>query len=78
MGSNDLTLNHCNQIEEVYYKFLHFISFKCNTLRLAHSGYECILQVLNLEKLKDQRQHSYATFLNKLLINGIDDSFLFN
>lgn len=70
------TLSHYKQIEEVQNKVLRYISHKCNIFRLPHSGYDIILNKLNLKTLKDRRQNSYSIFLNKLLNNEIDDSFI--
>jgi len=55
---------------------LRFICFKCNLYRPPHSGYENILNFLNLKTLKDRKKQLYITFLLKLLNNKIDDSSL--
>jgi len=55
---------------------LRFICFKCNLYRPPHSGYENIINFLNLKTLKDRKKQFYITFLFKLLNNKLDDSSL--
>jgi len=74
-------LSHHKQIEELQNTVLRYISYKCkknkkNIFSLPHSGNDIILNKLNLKTLKDRRQNSYSIFLNKLLNNEIDDSFI--
>lgn len=43
-----LSIWYCNQIEKIQNKVLLFIRFKYNLNRSPHSGYEDILNMLNL------------------------------
>lgn len=43
-----LSICHCNQIEKIQNKVLLFIRFKCNLNTSPHSGYEDVLNMLNL------------------------------
>lgn len=72
------SIGHSNDIEIIQNKVLRFICFKCNIPRIPHSGYNNILTLLNLQSLKDRRHNYYASFLNKLINNNIDDSFILN
>jgi hypothetical protein len=65
-----------NQIESVQNKDLRFICLKCNILRPSHSGYENILNLLNLNSLQERRNVSYVKFLIKILNDKIDEPFL--
>lgn len=62
-----VTLSRCNQTEPIQNKRRRCITFKCNIIRAPHSGYENIVQLLNLKTLQDRRCNSHAMFLEELL-----------
>ena len=70
-------IGHSKLIEGVQNNVLRYICFKCNIVRPPHSGYNDILNFLNLKSLQDRRIDCYYSFLKKLLNNKIDNnSFL--
>ena len=48
-------IGHSEQLEKIQNNILRFICFKCNLHRPPHSGYENILNFLNLKTLKDRK-----------------------
>lgn len=53
-------------IENVQNRFLHFISFKCNIIRVPHSSYQPFLNTFNILSLSDRRKANDLKFLKIL------------
>ncbi|XP_022162460.1 uncharacterized protein LOC111028218 [Myzus persicae] len=56
-------------IENVQNRFLRFMSYKCNIIRVPHSSYQPLLNTFNIQSLANRRKVNDLLFLFKLL-NG--------
>jgi len=56
-------------IENVQNRFLHFMSYKCNIIRVPYSSYQPLLNTFNIQSLTKRRKVNDLIFLFKLL-NG--------